>query len=57
MHVSLSTIALQEAKATDETAAKILQLLDYAAAHPDATIRYQASDMILKQHSDASYLS
>ncbi len=25
--------------------------------HPDATIRYHASDMILKIHSDASYLS
>jgi hypothetical protein len=25
--------------------------------HPDATIRYHASDMILHIHSDASYLS
>ncbi len=25
--------------------------------HPDATIRYRASDMILNVHSDASYLS
>ena len=25
--------------------------------HPDATIRYRASDMILRLHSDASYLS
>jgi hypothetical protein len=30
---------------------------DYLAAHPDATIRYHASDMILHIHSDASYLS
>ena len=27
------------------------------ATHPDATIRYYASDMILNVHSDASYLS
>ena len=25
--------------------------------HPDATIRFRASDMILNVHSDASYLS
>ena len=27
------------------------------ATHPDAAIRYHASDMILNVHSDASYLS
>jgi hypothetical protein len=32
-------------------------MLDYSATHPDATIRYHASDMILHIHSDASYLS
>jgi hypothetical protein len=31
--------------------------LDYLATHPDATIRYHASDMKLHIHSDASYLS
>jgi hypothetical protein len=31
--------------------------LDYLTTHPDATIRYHASDMILHIHSDASYLS
>jgi len=57
MHVALSTITSQQAKVTGETATKIRHLLDYAATHPDATIRYRPSDMILKQHSDASYLS
>jgi hypothetical protein len=33
------------------------QMLDYLATHPDATVRYQASEMILHIHSDASYLS
>jgi hypothetical protein len=33
------------------------QLLDYLATHPDATIRYHKSDMILHIDSDASYLS
>ena len=35
----------------------IKQLLDYVATHPNARIRYVASDMILNLHSDASYLS
>jgi hypothetical protein len=29
-------------------------MLDYLATHPDATIRYHASDMVLHIHSDAS---
>ena len=35
----------------------IVQLLNYAATHPDAAIRYYKSDMVLYVHSDASYLS
>ena len=37
--------------------AKAKQLLDYLTTHPDATIRFRASDMILNVHLDASYLS
>jgi hypothetical protein len=57
MLVALGTIAAQQANGTEATAAAIVHLLDYAATHPDAIIRYRASDMILKIHSDASYLS
>ncbi|CAB9526493.1 unknown protein [Seminavis robusta] len=32
-------------------------LLNYAATHPDAILRYKRSGMILHLHSDASYLS
>jgi hypothetical protein len=32
-------------------------LLDYFSTHPGAKIRYYVSDMQLKIHSDASYLS
>jgi hypothetical protein len=35
----------------------VLHLLDYCSTKPDAKIRYYASDMQLKIHSDASYLS
>jgi hypothetical protein len=33
------------------------QLLDYVATHPNASIRYLASNMILAVHTNASYLS
>jgi hypothetical protein len=53
----LNDIATEQAKATEKTQAETNQLLDYLATHPDATIRYHASYMILHIHSDASYLS
>jgi hypothetical protein len=53
----LNDIATEQTKATEKTQAATNQLLDYMATHPDATIRYHASDMILQIHSDASYLS
>jgi hypothetical protein len=53
----LNDIATEQTKATEKTQAAMNQLLDYLATHPDAAIRYHASDMILHIHSDASYLS
>jgi hypothetical protein len=53
----LNDIATEQTKATKKTQASNNQLLDYLATHPDATIRYHASNMILHTHSDASYLS
>jgi hypothetical protein len=32
-------------------------MLDYCATHPNATIRYKTSEMILNIHSDAGYLN
>ena len=55
--MALSTIVSQQSKATTNTWNAVKQLLDYLASHPDATIRYRASDMVLNSHSDASYLS
>eukprot|EP00956_Cyclotella_meneghiniana_P021659 scaffold39661_cov63-Cyclotella_meneghiniana.AAC.19 len=37
--------------------AQTMQLLDYLASQEDAVITYNASEMILAAHSDASYLS
>jgi hypothetical protein len=52
----LNDIAMEQIKATEKTQATTNQMLDYLATHPDATIRYHASDMVLNIHSDASYL-
>ena len=54
---ALSSIASQQANATEKTKQACKQLLDYVATHPNATIRFIASDMVLALHSDASYLS
>jgi hypothetical protein len=55
--VALGTLASAQTKATTSTMHAANQLMDYLATHPSATIRYQASAMILAMHSDASYLS
>jgi hypothetical protein len=55
--MTLSTIAHEQTKATENTNLSVNQMLDYCATHPDATIRFRSSDMILNIHSDASYLN
>jgi hypothetical protein len=52
-----SSISSKQTKGTTNTMDKANQLLDYLVTHPDATIRFRVSDMILNIHSDASYLS
>ena len=53
---SLNTLATTQSKSTVATKQKIDQLLDYLDTHPDAKLRYHASDMILHCDSDAAYL-
>jgi hypothetical protein len=55
--VPLSTLPSQLATATTTTIKDVAHLLDYCSTQPEATIRYYASGMQLKIHSDASYLS
>ena len=57
MLVALSSIASAQAKGTQATLKAGRRLLDYAATHPDAKIRFNASNMVYWNHSDASYLS
>ena len=53
----LSSIAVEQTKATEKTMAQCTQLLDYLSGQADAKVRFHASDMILNIHLDASYLS
>jgi hypothetical protein len=53
----LNDIAMEQTKATAKSQAATNQLLDFLTTHPDTTIRYHASDMILHIHSKALYLS
>jgi hypothetical protein len=55
--LALSTIASTQVKGTQQTMAKTKQLLDYLATHPNATVRFDASNMILNIHLNALYLS
>ncbi len=57
MLVALGTLASAQTKGTQATAKAMKKLLNYAATHPNAVIKYTASGMILHIHSDASYLS
>jgi hypothetical protein len=55
--LALLEIALQQAAPTKNTMNHVNQFLDYMWTHPDVTIRYHASDLILNVHSDTTYLS
>ena len=54
--VALNSIGTQQSSPTLDTKAKTLNLLDYLATHPDHTLRYHASEMILHIDSDTAYL-
>jgi len=55
--MALSEISTQQAKPTAKTMDKVVKLLNYLATHPDASVRFVASDMVLWTDSDASYLT
>jgi hypothetical protein len=55
--VPLSALASQLSTSTTATFKDVSHLLDYCSTHLESTIRYFSSDMQLKIHSDASYLS
>jgi hypothetical protein len=52
--IAISTIG---SKGMEHAMLKTKQLLNYLAMHPDATVQFHASDMILNIYLDASKLS
>ena len=57
MLVALNALESEQASPTQKTMEKVMTFLDYAASQEEAVITYNASDMVLACHSDASYLS
>jgi hypothetical protein len=57
MHVALGTLASAQTQGTTQTMNAAVQLLNYAATHLDAVVRFHKSGMALYIHSDASYFS
>jgi hypothetical protein len=55
--VALGSLAATQTKGTLATSKAAIHLLNYAASHPNATVRFHASEMCLHIHSDTSYLS
>jgi hypothetical protein len=53
----INVLASEQSKATAVTADKVIKLLNYCNTHPETQIRYHASKIILRIHSDTSYLS
>ena len=54
---ALNSIATSQVHGTEATMEACTRLLNYAATHPDATIRFHASDMVLYIEADAAYLN
>ena len=57
MSKTLSSVAGRQAKATEKLGGGVKWFLDYCSTHPDATIRFMASNMRLALHSDGSHVS
>jgi hypothetical protein len=55
--MALSSIAVEQMKATEKTMERCIQLLDYLASNSEAKVRFHVSDMIMNIHLDVSYLS
>eukprot|EP00957_Ditylum_brightwellii_P086830 6608317-Ditylum_brightwellii.AAC.1 len=56
MLVAIGTIAAAQSKGAEATAKAVEHFLYYCASHPNVTIRYTPSNMMLKVHSNALYL-
>ena len=57
MLVYLESNSVNQAKSNETTYQAITKMLDYCATHPDSTVRYKQSDMVLYVYSAGFYLS
>ena len=55
--VALVSIADNQAKNNETTTQVIKHLLNYCVTHPDYTVRYKESDMVIRVHSAGPHLS
>ena len=55
--LTLSDLMTKQANPTATTMQKTKQVLDYAASNSNATLTYNASNMMFAVHGDASYLN
>ena len=53
---ALNELSTEQASPTNKTLKKLEHLVEYVVTHPDATIRYRASNMVMNVDSDAAYL-
>ncbi len=51
--MALSTIAIEQTKATETTMGWCIQLLDYLASNQEANVRFHTLNIIMNIHSDA----
>ena len=56
MLLELNSIAAEQSNITEATEKVVTQLINYAAMHSEAIIRYHANGMILHIHSNDSFL-
>jgi len=54
---AVSMIRVEQSKATEGTKQKMNQMMNYLATNPNTTVIFCASDMILKIHSECSYIT
>ena len=55
--VALGLISAKQYNSNETMYRAIKQLPNYCATYPDSRIRYKQSNMVLRIHSDGSYLS
>ena len=53
---ALNDLATRVKDGTQKTVEALNHFLDYCVTHPEVTVKYRVSDMMLHNHSDAAYL-